>query len=53
MGMTYEVKVTRQALEQMQEITHYIAHELCAPDAAYNLLDEIAFGNVIMKGIPL
>lgn len=41
MAMTYEVKVTRQALEQMQEITHYIAHELCAPDAAYNLLDEM------------
>lgn len=41
MAITYEVKVTRQALEQMQEITHYIAHELCAPDAAYNLLDEM------------
>lgn len=41
MAITYEVKVTRQALEQMQEITHYIAHELYAPDAAYNLLDEM------------
>lgn len=41
MAITYEVKVTRQALEQMQEITHYIAHELCAPDAAYDLLDEM------------
>lgn len=41
MAITYEVKVTRQALEQMQEITHYIAHELYAPDAAYHLLDEM------------
>lgn len=41
MAITYEVKVTRQALEQMKEITHYIAHELCAPDTAYNLLDEM------------
>ena len=39
MAITYEVKVTRQALEQMQEITHYIAHELYAPDAAYSLLE--------------
>ena len=41
MAITYKVKVTRQALEQIQEITHYIARELCAPDAAYNLLDEM------------
>lgn len=41
MAITYEVKVTRQALDQMKEITHYIAHELCAPDAAYDLLDEM------------
>lgn len=41
MAITYEVKVTRQALEQMQEITHYIAHELCVLDTAYNLLDEM------------
>lgn len=41
MEITYKVKVTRQALEQMQEITHYIAHELCTPDAAYTLLEEM------------
>lgn len=37
MAITYVVKVTRQALEQMQEITHYIAHELYAPDADFIL----------------
>ena len=41
MAITYKVKVTRQALEQIQEITHYVAHELGAPDAADDLLDEM------------
>ena len=35
----YEVRVTRQALEQMKEIVHYISNDLMAPDAADNLLD--------------
>ena len=30
----YEVRVTRQALEQMKEIVHYISYDLMAPDAA-------------------
>lgn len=34
----YEVRVTRQALEQIKEIVHYISNDLMAPDAAHNLL---------------
>ena len=37
----YEVRVTRQALEQMKEIMHYISNDLMVPDAADNLLDKI------------
>ena len=37
----YEVRVTRQALEQMKEMVQYIAKELRAPDAAENLLDKM------------
>ena len=37
----YTVEITSQAEEQMQEITHYIAFELKAPDAALHLLDEL------------
>ncbi|MFA9465192.1 MAG: type II toxin-antitoxin system RelE/ParE family toxin [Velocimicrobium sp.] len=38
MPENYEVKITRQALEQMKEIVHYISHELLAPEATSNLL---------------
>lgn len=41
MGKTYTVKITSQAEGQIQEIIHYIAHELKAPDAALHLLDVI------------
>ena len=37
----YEVRVTRQALEQMKEIVHYISNDLMALDAADNLLDKM------------
>ena len=37
----YEVRVTRQALEQMKEIVHYISNDLMTPDAADNLLDKM------------
>lgn len=37
----YEVRVTRQALEQMKDIVHYISNDLMAPDAADNLLDKM------------
>ena len=35
MEKIYTVKTTSQAEEQMQEIIHYIAYELKAPDAAF------------------
>ncbi|WP_353948442.1 type II toxin-antitoxin system RelE/ParE family toxin [Sporolactobacillus sp. Y61] len=41
MAETYAVKITTQAEEQMQEITHYIASKLKAPNAALNLLDAL------------
>ena len=41
MDKTYIVKITSQAEEQMQEIIHYIIHELKAPDAALHLLDAL------------
>ncbi len=41
MGNKYEIKVTRQALEQMREIAHYISYDLMAPEAADNLLDDL------------
>lgn len=37
----YEVRVIRQALEQIKEIVHYISNDLMAPDAAHNLLDKM------------
>lgn len=37
----YEVRVTRQALEQIKEIVHYISTDLMALNAAHNLLDKI------------
>ena len=37
----HEVRVTRQALEQIKEIVHYISNDLMAPDAAHKLLDKM------------
>ena len=41
MADIYEVKITRQAQEQMAEIVDYITFELFSPDAANNLLDKM------------
>ena len=41
MDKTYNVKITSQAESQIQEIIHYIAHELKAPQAALHLLDAL------------
>ena len=41
MNNRYEVQITRYALTQMEEIRDYIANELLAPQAAYNLLSEM------------
>lgn len=41
MDKTYTVKITSQAEDQIQEIMHYIFHELKATDAALHLLDSL------------
>lgn len=41
MGKTYNVKITSQAEEQIQEIIHYITYELKSSDAALHLLDAL------------
>lgn len=38
---TYEVKLTKQAFNQMNFIVNYISKEIMAPDAASNLLNQI------------
>lgn len=41
MDKTYNVKITSQAEIQIQEIIHYITHELKAPEAALHLIDTL------------
>lgn len=41
MDKIYTVRITSQAENQMQEIIHYIAYDLKAPDAALHLLDAL------------
>lgn len=48
----YKVKVTRQAMEQLQEIVHYISKELLAPEAADHLLMEIRKGIESLSEFP-
>lgn len=50
--MEYEVKVTRQALEQMREIVHYISYDLMAPEAANHLLDNIKAAISTLDSLP-
>lgn len=52
MDKTYIVKVTSQAEEQLQEIVHYIIHELKAPDAALHLLDTLEASFASLSQIP-
>ena len=52
MGNKYEIKVTRQALEQMREIAHYISYDLMAPEAAYNLLDDLKASILKLSVLP-
>lgn len=47
----YEVRVTRQALEQMKEIVHYISNDLMTPDASDNLLDKMKAEMAYMKAL--
>ena len=37
----YAVKITPQAQKQLEEITHYIAFTLQAPEAALDLLEKL------------
>ena len=41
MEKQYNVKITKYALSQMKEIRVYIAYELLAPQAAYDLFSEM------------
>ena len=41
MDHEYEVKVTKQALEHMKSIVHYILYDLMSPGAAENLLRDL------------
>lgn len=52
MEKLYTVKTTSQAEEQIQEIIHYIAHELKAPDAALHLLDTLEASFVSLTQFP-
>ena len=52
MGNKYEIKVTRQALEQMREIEHYISYDLMAPEAADNLLDDLKASILKLSVLP-
>lgn len=52
MGNKYEIKVTRQALEQMREIAHYISYDLMAQEAADNLLDDLKASILKLSVLP-
>lgn len=52
MDNNYEVRVTRQAMEQMREIVHYISKELLEPEAADQLLDKIQEAIVSLSTMP-
>ena len=48
----YKVQITKYALMQMEEIRDYIANELLAPQAAYNLLLEMKKMAVSLESMP-
>lgn len=52
MDKTYVVKITFQAEDQIQEIIHYITHELKAPDAALHLLDALEDSFISLAHFP-
>lgn len=52
MDNEYEVKVTRQALEHMREIVHYISYDLMNPKAADNLLDDLKSSILKLSVLP-
>lgn len=52
MDHIYNVKVTSQAEEQIQEIINYITHELKAPEAALLLLDALEDSFISLAHFP-
>lgn len=48
----YEVKITRQALDQMKEIIHYVSHNLMSPDVANHLLDQLQSNILKLSNFP-
>ncbi len=52
MDNEYEVKVTRQALEHMRGIVHYISYDLMNPKAADNLLDDLKSSILKLSVLP-
>ena len=52
MDNEYEVKVTRQALEHMRGIVHYISYDLMNPKAADNLLDDLKSSILNLSVLP-
>lgn len=52
MTKNYIVKITSQAEREIQEIAHYISHELKSPDAALHLLDTLENAFVSLAQLP-
>lgn len=52
MKKQYKVKITKYALMQMEEIKNYIANELFAPQAAFNLLLEMKKTVASLESMP-
>lgn len=52
MSSKYEVRVTRQAMEQMKEIKTYISEELFVPETAERLLEEIKKKMISLAVLP-
>lgn len=48
----YKIQITKYALMQMEEIRNYIANELLAPQAAYNLLLEMKKMAASLESMP-
>lgn len=48
----YKVQITKYALMQLEEIRNYIANELLAPQAAYNLLLEMKKMAASLESMP-
>ena len=53
MDKTYNIKITSQAEEQIQEIIHYITYDLKTPDAALHLLDTLEDSFTSLTHFPL